>query len=331
MATPREIRRRIRSIKNIAKVTRAMEMVAAAKMRRAQQQVLAMRPYAEKAWEVLVHLASQRGVSEELHPLLRRRPVVSRVGLVLITSNKGLCGAYNHNVLRLADDFLERTPVPVELITVGRVGRNAMLRAGRPILADFENIPDQPSLTDVRPVARVAIDDFLSGRLDEVYLLYTDFVNTMVQRPHVRRLLPLPCVTFETDQPWCPVSPTISQTEYVYEPDPRELLEGLLPRFTELQIYEALLEASASEHSARMVAMRSATDNAQDLVADLTLTYNQARQAAITKEMLDIAGGTEALAKMKGREFAERMPAQSSALSSRRGAGWRFTGESVGG
>jgi len=297
LATPREIRRRIRSIKNIAKVTRAMEMVAAAKMRRAQQAALAMRPYADKARQLLVHLAAQRGAGEDMHPLLRHRPTVAKVGLLIISSNKGLCGAYNHNVVRLADQFLERSPVPVELFTVGRVARNSMLRAGHSVVADFENIPDQPNLLDITPVARLVMQDFLQGIYDEVYMLYTDFVNTMVQVARVRPLLPLRHEAFHTKMPGEEPEALSPLAEYTYEPSAALLLDTVLPRFLELQVYEAMLEAKASEHSARMVAMRAATDNAQKLVGDLTLTYNQVRQAAITKEMIDIVGGTEALAR----------------------------------
>ena len=296
MATPREIRRRIRSITSITKVTRAMEMVAAAKMRRAQNAALAMRPYATKSLELLMHLAGQRGVSQEFHPLLTHRDNVAHIGAVLITSNKGLCGGYNHNVLRVADHFLAQAQAPVGFITMGRIGRNAMLRSGQDIVADFDKVSDQPSLSEITPLARVVMDDFLTGVFDEVYIIYTDFVNTMVQKPQVRPLLPLVNVAERLYVGKASTSATPKLVEYTYEPNPEQLLEVVLPRFIELQIFEALLEAKASEHSARMVAMRAATENALDLVGDLTLSYNQARQAAITKEMLDIVGGTEALA-----------------------------------
>ncbi len=276
-----------------------MEMVAAAKMRRAQQQALAMRPYATKARDVLVHLASQRGANEELHPLLRRRATVERVAIILFTSNKGLCGGYNHNILRLADQFSEDATVPISWITVGRKGRNATARSGRPIIADFEEITDQPGLLEITAIARLVIQDFLAGQFDEVQLMYTDFINTMVQKPHVRPLLPLQYGAMDNKLPGAQAEATPALIEYVYEPSPSELLDTVVPRLVELQIYEALLEAKASEHSARMVAMRAATDNAEDLVSALTLTYNQVRQSAITKEMLDIVGGTEALAQRR--------------------------------
>jgi len=273
-----------------------MEMVAAAKMRRAQNQVLAMRPYAEKARDTLAHLAAQRGVGEDVHPLFASRPV-ERVGVVLITSNKGLCGGYNHNLIRHVDEFLEGAEAPVELITIGRVGRGAMLRSGQNIVADFEQIPDQPGFLDIAPVTRVVIDDFLSGQFDEVYIAYTDFVNTMVQIPRIVRLLPLRRIGAISETPL--PEQTGPLAEFIYEPSQREVLNAVVPRFTEVQMYEAILEARASEQSARMVAMRAATDNANDLIGDLTLTYNQARQNAITKEMLDIVGGVEALSASK--------------------------------
>jgi len=177
-----------------------------------------------------------------------------------------------------------------------------MLRMGRSIVADFDALPEQPGLSDVTPMARMVMDDFLTGMFDEVYVMSTEFVNTMVQVPRVRPLLPLRYGTAENRMPGMGVAPPASLVEYVYEPSPREILDTVLPRFTELQIYGAILEAKASEHSARMVAMRAATDNAQELVGQLTLTYNQARQAAITKEMLDIAGGTEALTQARRRQ-----------------------------
>lgn len=298
MAILREVRRRIRSVTNISHVTRAMQMVATSKMRRAQEQVLATRLYAQKSWEVLIHLAAQRGAGEEVHPLLQIRPVET-VGLVLVTADKGLCGGYNHNVIRAAIDLMLKREQPVKLVTVGRKGRDYMLRYGGEILAEFTGMPAQPTLLDVTPIARTVLDDFVNGTFDEVHLAYTDFINTLTQRPVVRRLLPIRPVWAE-DQA---VSEYVggpgpqAVVEYIYEPDPQTILDTVLPRFTELQVYQAVLESIASEHSARMVAMRNATDNANQLIGELTLTYNRARQEAITKEIVDIAGTAEALAK----------------------------------
>ena len=303
MPSTREIRRRIRSVKNISQVTRAMQMVAASKMRRAQEQVLATRPYTEKAWQVLSNLAAQRGVDETVHPLLQIRDEIRNIGMLLITADKGLCGSYNHAMVQAASRFIDELPYPVELIAVGKRGRDAMWRMGRDIVAEFSDLPPQPRLLDITPIAHIAIDGFISGQFDVVYLAHTDFINTLTQRPAIWQLLPL----LPLDLGVTPVSEhrgaiqNTSGTEYIYEPDPRTILDTVVPRFTELQVYQALLEALASEHSARMVAMRNATENAMDLLDDLTLTYNRARQEAITKEMLDIAGGAEALSQARAR------------------------------
>jgi F-type H+-transporting ATPase subunit gamma len=277
-----------------------MQMVAASKMRRAQEQVLATRPYTEKAWEVLSNLAAQRGADEEAHPLLQVRDV-ELIGMVLITADKGLCGSYNHNMIQAAWRYIRDLPYPVELITVGKRGRDAMWRLRQNIVAEFSDLPPQPRLLDITPIARTVMEGFISGHYDVVYLAHTDFINTLVQRPAIWQLLPIRTLELGVT----PISqyrgqtPPVSTVEYIYEPDPRTILDSVLPRFTELQIYQAILEALASEHSARMVAMRNATENANELLADLTLTYNLARQEAITKEMLDIAGGAEALSQAR--------------------------------
>lgn len=301
MPSTREIRRRIRSVKNISQVTRAMQMVAASKMRRAQEQVLATRPYSEKAWEILTHLAGQRGVDEAIHPLLQVREEIQTVGILLITADKGLCGSYNHSMIQAAWRFINELPYPAELITVGKRGRDTMWRLGQKIVAEYSDLPPQPRLLDITPITRTAIDGYISGAFDVVYLAHTDFINTLKQRPAIWQLLPIQPLSLGVT----PISEhregklERQEVEYIYEPDPHTILGTVLPRFTELQVYQALLEAFASEHSARMVAMRNATENANELLDDLTLTYNRARQEAITKEMLDIAGGAEALSKAK--------------------------------
>jgi F-type H+-transporting ATPase subunit gamma len=297
----REIRRRIRSVKNISQVTRAMQMVAASKMRRAQEQVLATRPYTEKAWHILSNLAAQRGVDESVHPLLQIREEIQTIGMVLVTSDKGLCGSYNHNMIQAASRYIAELPYPVELITVGKRGRDAMWRMRHTIVAEFSDLPPQLRLLDITPITRTVMDGFVSGGYDVVYLAHTDFINTLAQRPAIWQLLPIQPLQLGVT----PVSeyrderPHAATVEYIYEPDPHTILDTVLPRFTELQVYQAILEALASEHSARMVAMRNATENALELLDDLTLTYNRARQEAITKEMLDIAGGAEALSKAR--------------------------------
>ncbi|MFQ5855398.1 MAG: ATP synthase F1 subunit gamma [Anaerolineae bacterium] len=292
MATVRELKRRIQSVKNIGQVTRAMEAVAASKMRRAQEATLASRDYADKAQEVLTYLASQprRGIIPT--PLLEERSVKS-IGLILITPDRGLAGALVSNILRKAVDFIRAQNVPVSLVAVGRKGTAFMARYDYPIHATFSGIPDLPSTTEIAPIARLAIDDFANGTFDQVHLCYTDFINTLRQTPVTRQLLPVQ-----------PAPPTERlRAVYEFEPDPETILNEILPDFTMFQIYQAILEAQASEHSARMVAMRNATENAAELAQDLTLTYNKARQTAITLEILDIAGGAEALAKARA-EFA---------------------------
>jgi len=277
-----------------------MQMVAASRMRRAQEQALASRPYAAKAWEILTHLAAQKGDAQQLHPMLAHRASVSKIAIILITADKGLAGAYNSNIIRTTLRFTdEQNRQNADLITVGRKGRDLMMRLKKNVVADFTDMPDRPTVIDIAPIARLAIDGFLSGEYDEVYLSYSEFINTLTQQPTVRLLLPLHAGVDSTvmskylDGPGGMVN-----SDYSYEPDPISLLDTILPRFTELQVYQAILEAQASEHSARMVAMRNATDNAHNLIDDLTLTYNKARQEAITNELLDISGGAEALAQL---------------------------------
>ncbi|HRV94900.1 MAG TPA: ATP synthase F1 subunit gamma [Anaerolineae bacterium] len=299
MASVREIKRRIKSVKNISQVTRAMQMIAASRMRRAQEQALASRPYAAKAWELLMHFAAQGIDVEQLHPLLARREVVKNVGIILITADKGLAGGYNGNVIRKVTRYMQSEGhEDASIVAVGKKGRDFMLRFGRKVIAEFTDLPPRPTSFDVAPIARLAIDGFLNGEFDEVHLAYTDFINTLTQTPTIRLLLPIqPSAEqmSEVMRDYITDTKPMTKAPYIYEPDPETLLDAILPSLTELQIYQAVLESRASEESARMVAMRNATENAKELIGDLTLTYNKARQAAITKEMLDIAGGAEAL------------------------------------
>ena len=287
MASTREIRRRIRSIKNIAKVTKAMETVAASKMRKAQQQVLATRPYAEKSWEVLTYLARLRGSAAPEQPLLQERPE-KKIGLLLITGDRGLAGAYNANILRKAAAQIsawEKAEVQINLVTVGKKGRDWMLRHGPPLRAEFTGLSDRPTSNDIAPVASVLIEDFIVEQFDAVYMAYTEFRSTLHQDPTIKKLLPI--------EPAAPTTPMTA--DYIFEPDPQTILNEVLRGLTELQILQAIYESIASEQSARMVAMRNATDAANDLIGDLTLSYNKARQEAITAELLDIVGGASAL------------------------------------
>jgi F-type H+-transporting ATPase subunit gamma len=298
MASAREIRNRIRSVKNITQITRALEATSASKVRRAQARVLASRAYAEKAWEILLNVQKSAQKGTPLHPLLTPRTGIKKIKIILITGDRGLAGAYNTNMLRVARRFAERLGAPTEYITVGRKGRDSLIRVREDVVAEFPN-GDNPTLMDISPIARLAIDQFLAGEVDEVFVAYTDFINTLTQAPTVLRLLPL--MPYETeDQVMADMvkdAPTVSDTvsDYEYEPNANAILDEIVPRFTTLQLYQAVLEAQASEHSARMVAMRNASDNAAALTVDLTLQYNKARQAAITAEILDIVGGAEAL------------------------------------
>ncbi|HKZ70000.1 MAG TPA: ATP synthase F1 subunit gamma [Anaerolineales bacterium] len=291
MASVREMRLRIRSVKNIAQVTRALEAVSASKVRKAQQAVLATRAYANKAKEILADLSNQPGSVALLHPLLNARPEVKAIDIILITGDRGLAGAYNANIVREAFLFSREQSVPVRWVTVGRKGRDLTFRRRGNIVAEFTNLSAAPTALEIAPIARTAIDDFLSGAVDEVYIAYTDFVNTLKLIPTVRKILPFTAESVGAE------SSMASKLPFIYEPSAGELLNVIVPRFAQLQVLQAVLESLASEHSARMVAMRNATDNAQDLIGTLTLDMNKARQLAITSDLLDIAGGAEAMAK----------------------------------
>jgi F-type H+-transporting ATPase subunit gamma len=283
----REIRHRIRSVKNIAQVTKAMEAVSAAKMRKAQQQVLATRPYAKQAREVLSYIARLTSTESELNPLIDPRPV-KRVGILLVTADRGLAGGFNANVLRRVAALMREkraAGADVSVVAVGKKGREWLLRYDPVVRAEFTSLPDNPTTYDIGPIVRVLVDDFLSGYTDEVLIVYTDFVNTINQVAIVHKLLPV-----EPAEPSATMAP-----EYIFEPSPEAVLNRVLYGFTEVQILQAIYESLASEHSARMVAMRNATDAAGELIDDLTLTYNKARQSAITGELMDIIGGASAL------------------------------------
>lgn len=285
MPSERELRRRIRSVRNVQQVTKAMQVVSAAKMRRAQQATLASRPFEERLRTVLNDLAPY--ADPEVHPLLARREV-RRAAFIFISTDRGLVGALNVNLLRAALRRAEQLP-GVAYIPVGRKGIGALRRLRQPIAAEFSNLGDRPTTADTNVIARVAQQEFVEARVDEVYLAFNRFVSTIRQEPTFRRLLPL--VPEEEDLDALP------PIQYIFEPDPAAVLAAVLPRLIEVAVYQAVLEALASEHSARMVAMRNATENAAELIDELTLAINKARQWRITKEMLEIASGAEALAK----------------------------------
>jgi F-type H+-transporting ATPase subunit gamma len=298
MATELELRKRIRSVKNISKVTNALSAVSASKARRAERQVKATRDYAGKAFEILNNLAVQSGGLD--HPLLTTRDEIKAASIVLITGDRGLAGAYNTNVIRLTEQFAQALGIPVQIVSVGRKGRDLMVRRGYNVIASFTGMPTTPSVYDITPIAKVVTDDYLNGKVDEVFVAYTDYVNLAKQIPVVKQLLPLKQLDMQGMAAGeyvasVDIKSAMSQS-YTYEPEPQQLLNTIVPRFTELQLYQSLLESIASEESARFMAMQNATDNATALVEALTLERNKVRQTNITNEILDIVGGAEALA-----------------------------------
>jgi len=295
MASAREMRLRIKSVKNISQVTRALEAVSAAKVRKAIQAVTATRSYATKAWQVLTHVAAQPG-RQSLHPLLTERPNPQNALIIVITGDRGLAGAYNTNVIRFSAQRFDQYPLPVKYISVGRKGRDLLVRRRKQVIADFSNLPAAPSFADVSAIGRMAVEEFKKGEVDEVYLVYTDFVNMGRQIATMKKLLPLEVRGGQGLVEDFGQAKNGPAAAYEYEPDQREILDEIIPRFTALQVYQAVLESQASEHAARMIAMRNATDNAKELVGALQLAYNKVRQQAITNDILDIVGGAEALA-----------------------------------
>ena len=293
MPSLKDIRGRIGSVRNIAQITRAMEMVAASRMKRAQDAILAARPYSDEMREMLSRVAAV--VGEEVDPLLARRPV-RRVALIMITTDRGLAGSLNANALRASLRWIQQRiqsrngdqPIEIEAITIGRKGRDGLRRAGIPIAAHFSQLGDRPAFTDVTPIARLVTEDFLEGKYDEIHVAYSTFITTLTQRPEITQLLPIATPQQEEGA-------DVENDEYLFEPSPEEVLSRLLPHFVAIDLYRAVLENQASEQSARMIAMRNSTDNANELIEDLTLVYNKTRQATITREMIEIASGAEAL------------------------------------
>jgi F-type H+-transporting ATPase subunit gamma len=279
----RKVKRRIRGVQNIAKITRAMEMIAASKMRRAQERGLAGRPYSEKIEQVISSLAALPETTLQ-HPLLQARPL-ERIAIVHVTPDRGLCGGLNSNLNRGLARFILDRKLPARVIAVGRKGRDFSVRYGFDLTAEFIQLGDRPSFLDTLPISNIIIDEYTRREIDAVYVSYAQFVSTLVQRPAMKQLLPVEPAAI----------PRGENVDYIYEPGAEAVLGGLLPRFVEMEIYQAILESIASEQSARMVAMRAATDSANELIGDLTLLYNKARQETITRELLDIVGGVSAL------------------------------------
>ncbi|MDQ2868318.1 MAG: ATP synthase F1 subunit gamma [Verrucomicrobiota bacterium] len=285
MANTQDIRRRIKSIRGTAQITKAMQMVAASKMRKAQQQALAGRAYAEVMNKVLVSL--QGRAEAKLHPLLAVREV-KRELVIMISTDKGLAGALNTNLLREAARFDEAS---TGYVSAGRKGRQFVVRTKRDLQADFE-LKDAPMFSETKPIALFASEKFLAGEVDRVSVLYTHFINTINQRPTVRTLLPITAFDLPQAEEGTSADPMLG---YIFEPTAERVLEAMLPYYLQYQIYQMVLDARASEHSARMVAMKNATDNAQQFIKDLTLEYNKMRQASITTELLEISTAQMAL------------------------------------
>src|SRR5579883_1153515 len=286
MPSLRDIRRRIRGVRNVSQITKAMETVAASRLRRAQERVMASRPYVEALEDILADLA---GVTAEgdVPPLLAVRQV-ERVALVMLSPNRGLAGPLPGNLNRRAALFIaNEAGVPVDRVVVGKKGRDVMSRGGQNLIAEFTDISDRPVMADVLPIAQIVINGYANGDFDRVVLIYTRFLSMVGQQPELKQLLPVEPPSGERTNP----------ADFIYEPSPGAVLNELLPRYVETLIYQAQLESQASFYAAQMVAMRNATDNAKEVIGDLTLTYNKVRQAVITKEVAEIASGAEAMAK----------------------------------
>jgi F-type H+-transporting ATPase subunit gamma len=283
VASQGDIRRRITAAKNIKQITRAMQFVAASKLRRAQDSTLAARPYSEKIDEVLADLAAVLGGED--HPLLAA-PAGSKRLIILITTDRGLAGPLNTNTIRFVAHEITDHPGDLAVVTVGRKGRDAMRRSRVPIEAHFAGFGDKPTFADVLPLARLVTEDFLSGEYGRIDIVYSRFISTLAQRPVMVQLLPVQPAS-DTDQ-------GIPGNQFIFEPSPAAVLEQLLPRYVATRLFHAVLEGRASEESSRMVAMKNATENAGELIDDLTLAYNKVRQSNITREMIEIATGARA-------------------------------------
>lgn len=289
MATLREIKKRINTVKNISQVTRAMELVSASKMKRAQQNALKSRPFAHKIEEISKNLSLK--IDPKLHPLLNKRAEIKVVLIVLISPPRGLCGPLVPVLLKNTFDFTAKlreskaNKIEFKYVVIEKKGKDALLRMGENIVAYFEKLGERPEVGDLKPIIKIIIDGFLSKEFDEVYLSYTHFVSTLTQKPTISKVLPISVAQLSKEG---------EDYNYLLEPSPDEILKTLLPQYLNMQLYQFYLEAIASEHSARMVSMKSATDNAEEVKNALTVEYNKSRQASITTEIGEIASGAEA-------------------------------------
>ena len=284
MASARDIKRRIKSVKNTQQITKAMKMVSAAKLRKAQQAVMAVRPFTRKIEDIISHL----GGANISHPLLTPREEVKRVGYLVIGSDRGLCGGFNTNLHRFLEQTLAKEEREYALIVLGRRVRDYCQRRNKHIDYYYTEIADNPSYYQARDLAKLLTDEYLAHNYDEVYIVYSEFRSVISQTPKIKKLLPL---TYERDGE----GSMFRETEYIFEPSPEIILQTIIPQYIDIDVYWALQEAKASEHGARMTAMNSATDNATEIIGKLTLSLNRARQAAITTEITEIVSGAEAL------------------------------------
>ncbi len=305
MAGTKEIKRRIKSVKNTKKITKAMELVAASKMKRAVASTLSSRLYAEYSWEILKSIASS--TLEIKHPLFNEREkekVTGKILLILITSNRGLCGAYNAQVIKKAlslispkspktvfGEFPRRPSYGVDIITIGKKGDVAMRRVGQNILANFFEMADAISTATVNPISKLAVDEYSLENYDKVLVVYTDFISALTQKPNIKQLLPISKSDFQEFMKDLPNSKPKQSTDYLFEGNRDELISSLAQKLTRMQIYQMLLESNASEQSSRMVAMKNASDASGEMIDDLTLVFNKARQANITREISEISAG----------------------------------------
>ncbi|MDI3496379.1 MAG: F-type H+-transporting ATPase subunit gamma [Patescibacteria group bacterium] len=315
MAKTKEIQRRIKSISSTKKITRAMEMVAASKMRKAVEMVLKTRTYANLSWETVLHLSKNIKQSDfnTLHPLLTKRPKINKVAVILITSNRGMCGGYNSAIInKVKDSIKKHVETPIEFILVGKKGE-VVYGQNYKVAAQFPKADLISETAEIEPIINLAMADFLSGKYDKIFVAYTDFVSAVKQVPRMKQLLP---IDIEVEDDYLGIVAdekirvnkkllaekerkhlnTASGYDYIFEPSPEEVLDEMIPRLLAVQVYQALLEANASEHSARMTAMHQATEAATDMVKELNLFYNKARQASITAEIAEISAGANALA-----------------------------------
>lgn len=306
MASTRDIQRRIKSVGNTKKITKAMEMVAAAKMRKAVEAVLRTRTYAHLSWSTVLNVSRSLNSKDGfIHPLLSKKDVVKKVGIILITSNRGLCGGFNTAILNKAHQSVEKHKAETDFILIGKKGEAAFHYHHYNIAADFHKNDIALEIAEIASVAKMVISDFLSGKYDKVMVAYTDFVNASKQIPRVKQILPIEMrsqdeflgIVEKEGHPKTSNEFPDTKDEYIFEPSPKEVLDEMIPRLIEVQLYQALLESNASEHSARMSAMHQATDAAGDMVDELTLFYNKARQASITAEIAEISAGANALKK----------------------------------